>query len=217
MYSKIQYISQGATAKEQLNNIQHALDAGCSWIQLRFKNAAEKELLQLAEQVKKLCQAHTATFIVNDHAHIVKAIHADGVHLGLQDMPVKAARELLGEQLIIGGTANTLTDVLKRIHENCDYIGLGPLRFTTTKEKLSPILGLEGYEHILSELKTEEIKTPVYAIGGVTPDDIPALITCGVYGIAVSGIITNSSDKKQLIKNLKCSLYAPIEYSQHEI
>lgn len=217
MYSKIQYISQGTTAAEHLDTILQVLDAGCSWIQLRYKNATQSELLKLAEQVKRYCEDHKATFIVNDEVTVAKEVDADGVHLGLQDMPIETAREILGDDKIVGGTANTLGDVLQRINEKCDYIGLGPLRYTPTKEKLSPLLGLNGYELILTELKKNEIKTPVYAIGGIIQDDIADLINCGVYGIAVSGMITNSSDKKQLIKNLKFSLYAPIEYSQYEI
>lgn len=218
MYSRIQYISQGKTVEEQLFNIQQALDAGCTWIQLRYKNGQEQELKQLAQQVKEWCQHHRATFIVNDHVQLAKEVDADGVHLGLQDMSVITAREILGTHKIIGGTANTLQDVLQRIQEECNYIGLGPLRFTTTKEKLSPVLGLQGYAFILNELKKQdEVKIPIYAIGGVNQHDTTDLIACGIYGIAVSGLITNSTDKKQLIKKLKFSLYAPIDYNQHEI
>ena len=216
-YSRIQYISQGTTATKQLENILEALDAGCNWIQLRFKNAEEGVIIQLAEQVKKHCKDYGATFILNDHVQAAKVVEADGVHLGLTDMPVPTAREILGSTKIIGGTANTLNDVLQRIHEKCDYIGLGPLRYTVTKEKLSPILELSGYQTILNKLKRDEVKTPIYAIGGIVEEDINELISCGVYGIAVSGLITHHPAKKQLIKNLKFSLYAPIEYSQYEI
>jgi len=150
MFSKLQYISQGATARDQLNNIQESLDAGCDWIQLRFKNATTEEIKALAQQVKAVCPSYGATFIINDHPQIAKDIDADSVHLGLQDMPVTEARKIVGDK-IIGGTANTLDDILKRVDEGCNYIGLGPLRFTTTKEKLSPILGLEGYKKIMDE------------------------------------------------------------------
>jgi thiamine-phosphate pyrophosphorylase len=217
MYSKIQYISQGNTSAEQLDNIRQALDAGCSWIQLRFKNASQQNFMKLAEQVKTYCKQHQAVFIVNDHVSIAEKVDADGVHLGLQDTAVSQARQILGEDKIIGGTANTLSDVLQRVQEGCNYIGLGPFRFTSTKEKLSPVLGLTGYETILSTLKKEEVKIPVYAIGGIVQNDISDLIACGIYGIAVSGLITHSTDKKNLVKHLKFSLYAPIEYSQHEI
>ncbi len=217
MHSKIQYISQGATAHEQLNNIRQVLDAGCSWVQLRFKNAAKHEVIPLAEKVKELCRTYDATFILNDYPQLANQMDTDGVHLGLLDMPINDARALLGNEKIIGGTANTLSDVKQRIQEGCDYIGLGPLRFTPTKEKLSPILGISGYQIILEALKEEEVQIPIYAIGGITLEDISALTACGIYGIAVSGILTQHPNKKQLIKNLKTSLYVPTEYSQHEI
>ena len=134
MFSKLQYISQGLTANEQIENIQSALDAVCQWVQLRFKNANEKEFIKVAEQVKTICSSYNATFIVNDRVEDAKTIDADGVHLGLQDMSVTQAQNILGKNKIIGGTANTLSDVMMRLNEKCDYIGLGPFRFTTTKE-----------------------------------------------------------------------------------
>ncbi|MFX4990459.1 thiamine phosphate synthase, partial [Acinetobacter baumannii] len=79
---------------------------------------------------------------------IAKAVDADGVHLGLQDTGIDEARKIIGKEKIIGGTANTLDDVLQRYNEGCSYVGVGPYRFTTTKEKLSPILGLQGYADI---------------------------------------------------------------------
>ena len=210
MFSKLQYISQGATAKEQLENIQNGLDAGCDWVQLRFKNGNENEFVEVAEQVKTICSTYCATFIINDHAQIAKDIDADGVHLGLQDMPVLQARQILGESKIIGGTANTLGDVLSRVNEKCDYIGLGPFRFTATKEKLSPLLGLQGFETIMNALTEREINIPVYAIGGIMDEDIESILATGVYGVAVSGMITGSKDKKELIQKLNSMLYEKV-------
>jgi len=210
MFSKLQYISQGATAKEQLENIQNGLDAGCDWVQLRFKNGNENEFVEVAEQVKTICSTYRATFIINDHAQIAKDIDADGVHLGLQDMPVLQARQILGESKIIGGTANTLGDVLSRVNEKCDYIGLGPFRFTATKEKLSPLLGLQGFETIMNALAEREINIPVYAIGGIMDEDIESILATGVYGVAVSGMITGSKDKKELIQKLNSMLYEKV-------
>ena len=202
MYSKIQYISQGVTAIHQLNAIKSALDAGCNWVQLRYKNRPEHEVLELAQQVKKATEGYNCTYIINDHLHIAKAVDADGIHLGLEDMPVMEAREILGSTKIIGGTANTLAHVMQRYKEQCNYIGLGPYRFTATKEKLSPVLGLEGYAAIMKELKGLNIQTPVYAIGGIVQDDIPPILHTGIYGVALSGLITNHSHKKELLTNL---------------
>jgi thiamine-phosphate pyrophosphorylase len=208
MQIKLQYISQGKTSSEQLENIRQALDAGCKWIQLRFKYASEEDLIKTAEKAKDLCAKHEAVFIVNDRLELAKTVDADGVHLGLSDESPVIARALLGKEKIIGGTANTLDDVLQRVEEGCDYVGLGPFRFTTTKEKLSPVLGTEGYENIIGELKKRNVKIPVYAIGGIVPEDVTDLLYVGVHGIAVSGIITNHKDKKAVVEQLNHYLHA---------
>ena len=96
MFTKLQYISQGETAAMQLKNITEALDAGCSWVQLRFKNSKKNELKTTAEEVKKLCDTYTATFIINDHPVIAKEVDADGVHLGLTDMRISEAKNIIG-------------------------------------------------------------------------------------------------------------------------
>lgn len=202
MLDSIHYISQGSTAKEQLNSIRGALEGGCKLIQLRFKHAAESEFLEVGKQVREWCTEFEAVFIVNDYVQLAKQLQADGVHLGLTDTRIEEARAILGPDAIIGGTANTLEDVLQRIDEQCDYVGLGPFRFTTTKEKLSPVLGLGGYRSILAELTDRHVSIPIYAIGGIVLDDVEELMKTGIYGIAVSGIITAASDKKELVDAL---------------
>lgn len=188
---KLQYISQGNTRQEQEFHIRKALDNGIKWVQVRWKNAPENELINLCEISKQLCSEYHSVCIINDHVQIAKEIDADGVHLGLNDSSIEEARLILGENKIIGGTANTLSDVIRRINETCDYIGLGPLRFTTTKEKLSPVLGFEGYRNIVEGLKDKSIEIPkIFAIGGVASEDILPLQQIGVYGVAVSGLIT---------------------------
>ncbi|MCK9402511.1 MAG: thiamine phosphate synthase [Chitinophagaceae bacterium] len=213
MYSKLQYISQGETATEQLHNIREAIGAGCKWVQLRFKNATPEELTALAVQVKRICTDQGVTYIINDHPLIAKAVDADGLHVGLTDMRIGDARKILGNNKIIGGTANTLQDILQRVQEGCDYIGLGPFRFTTTKKNLSPILGIEGYKRISDELKLQQISIPVYAIGGIVLEDITAIMQAGIYGIAVSGIITHHPDKKLLLQQINTLLYETVDHS----
>ncbi|WP_456313016.1 thiamine phosphate synthase [Pseudomonas shirazensis] len=210
MYNKLQYISQGNTIEEQLYNIHHALDAGCDWIQMRFKNQTSKNTFALAEASKFLCEEYLANFIVNDNLYLAQQVDADGVHLGLLDMKINEARSILGNAKIIGGTANNLEDIINHVKNGCDYIGLGPFRFTETKEKLSPILGLSGYFNILQEMKINKIEIPVYAIGGITLKDINSLMETGVHGIAVSGMLTNSDQKEQLIQQINEKLYANV-------
>lgn len=210
MYHKLQYISQGKTIEEQLYNIHQALDAGCDWIQMRFKNQTAKDTFALAEAVKFLCEEYLANFIVNDNLYLAQQIAADGVHLGLTDMNIAEARAILGNTKIIGGTANTFEDIQNHIKNGCDYIGLGPFQFTETKEKLSPILGLSGYIEIIQKLKSSNLKIPIYAIGGIALEDVELLIETGIHGIAVSGMITKSDKKKKLIQKLNEKLYANI-------
>ncbi|MFV8376314.1 thiamine phosphate synthase [Flavobacterium sp. LB1P62] len=210
MYNKLQYISQGNTVEEQLHNIHKALDNGCDWIQVRFKNQNALEVFTLAEAVKILCKEYLAVFIINDNVNLAQQLDADGVHLGLSDMNVAEARLLLGKTKIIGGTANTFEDVLQRTAENCDYIGLGPFQFTATKQNLSPILGLEGYRLITEQMKIKNIQIPIYAIGGITLENVESLMETGIYGIAVSGLITQSENPSQLINQLNDNLYATI-------
>jgi thiamine-phosphate pyrophosphorylase len=210
MYNRLQYISQGKTIEEQLHNIHQALDAGCDWVQMRFKNQTAKNTFALAEAVKFLCEEYLANFIVNDNLYLAQQIAADGVHLGLTDMNIAEARAILGNTKIIGGTANTFEDIENHIKNGCDYIGLGPFRFTPTKEKLSPILGLSGYFNILEQMRKNNLKIPVYAIGGITLEDICPLMETGIHGIAVSGMITKSDRKEKLIQQLNEKLYANV-------
>ncbi|MDQ1097982.1 MULTISPECIES: thiamine phosphate synthase [Chryseobacterium] len=201
---KLQYISQGVTRSEQENNIRTALDHGVRWVQVRWKNASPGELMRLCEDAKRLCCDYGSVCIINDHVQIARQIDADGVHLGLEDQSVESARHILGSGKIIGGTANTAADVLQRIKEGCNYIGLGPLRFTATKEKLSPVLGFGGYFEIIQELQSEKIEVPkIFAIGGITLHDIEFLKPIGIYGVAVSGQITHDPT---LINEFKTAL-----------
>jgi len=197
--NRLQYISQGEDDADQLKNIQTVLDAGGLWIQLRFKNKTFAEVMNLAEKVRLMCNEYKSIMIVNDHVAVAASCEADGVHLGLNDGLISDARSILGHSKIIGGTANTATDVEQRIGEDCDYVGLGPMRFTSTKAKLSPLLGISGYKNVLERIGFES-KIPIFAIGGVDIGDVPELLSIGVYGVAVSGKIDFLKDPQLSIK-----------------
>lgn len=210
MYNKLQYISQGNTVKEQLYNIHKALDNGCDWIQMRFKKNYSNDAFILAEATKIICDEYLANFIINDNVYLAQQIAADGVHLGANDMGIEEARLLLGKTKIIGATANTAEDVFEKALQDCDYIGLGPFQFTTTKEHLSPILGLEGYRSIIEKIRAQKIEIPIYAIGGITLETVESLVETGIHGIAVSSLITKSKNPSQLISQLNEQLYANV-------
>jgi thiamine-phosphate pyrophosphorylase len=206
MLHKLMYISQGADPGEHLQNITEALDAGVKFVQLRIKNCNQAELEEYSKRAAALCESYGATFIVNDHPEVAASC-GSGVHLGLGDSSVDDARKS-GHFKMIGGTANSIDDIRRRFSEKVDYIGLGPFRFTTTKEKLSPVLGVKGYADILHQMHVENISLPVFAIGGIIEEDISALMRTGVFGVAVSGLITACEDKKPLVERLNKKLYA---------
>lgn len=200
---RIQAISNGNTPESQINFVEHALQVGCRWVQFRFKNQSSDILLNTGNAIKKLCQLYSATFIINDHLWLAKELDSDGLHIGKEDISLTEARKLLGNSKIIGATANTLADVIAAHDKGADYIGLGPFRFTTTKEKLSPILGLEGYRKIFSNLSQKSIFPMVYAIGGIEYKDLESLNSTGVYGVAVSSLLSKiKKDEFEQMSNI---------------
>jgi thiamine-phosphate pyrophosphorylase len=204
--SKLHYISQQLEGKSHSQLIEEACAAGANWVQLRMKGKSYEEALNIAHEAKEICQKYKAVFIINDHVAIAKEVKADGVHLGKLDMSPAIAREILGVDYIIGGTSNTMEDIRILKEAKVDYIGLGPLRFTSTKENLSPILGLEGYQKLLKQCNEENISIPVIAIGGITMGDIPELLKAGLHGVAISSLINKADGKKGLITLLKEAL-----------
>ena len=187
--SRLQFITHFTDKYSYYDSAMMALEGGCQWIQLRMKDACEDEIERVARLILPECRRMGAVFVIDDHVELALRVGADGVHLGKNDMPVDEARRLAGDGFIIGGTANTFEDVQRLAAQGADYIGCGPFRFTTTKKNLAPMLGLEGYKRILSQMKEYGIGLPLVAIGGIISDDIPQLMAAGVSGIALSGSV----------------------------
>lgn len=190
----IQFITHSNNRYGYVDGARLALEGGCRWVQLRMKEATEVEFMAAAAEIGRLCKEHGATFVLDDHVEWVEKTGADGVHLGKNDMPIDEARKILGNDKIIGGTANTFEDVERLYRLGANYIGCGPFRFTTTKKNLSPVLGLEGYQHIVDQMKSHGINLPIVAIGGILESDIKSILATGVSGIAVSGGILNAEN-----------------------
>lgn len=198
----IQFISHFTEQHTYLDSIRLALEGGIKWVQLRMKEASEEEFLSVGTEVRRLCNQYGATFIIDDHVELVHKLKADGVHLGKNDMPIIEARRILGNNVIIGGTANTFEDIASHYQATANYIGCGPFRFTTTKKGLSPTLGLEGYRSIMQKVKEAAIDIPVVAIGGITAEDIPGIMQTGISGIALSGAILRAENPIEEIKRI---------------
>lgn len=190
----LQFITNGSSSEEIISQVKQVLAGGCKWVQLRMKDFPKDAIIATANAIKPLCKDSEAILIIDDYVEIAKELQLDGVHLGKNDMNTREAREFLGEEFIIGATANTLDDILCQSPLYVDYIGLGPYRFTQTKKNLSPILGLDGYSHILEDFSKTGRNLPIVAIGGIGFDDIEPLMATGISGIAVSGAITNAQD-----------------------
>lgn len=190
----LQFITNNSDKYSIAEEVQMALEGGCRWIQLRMKGASDEEVMETAAQLIEMCRENNAFLIVDDRVNVVNELKVSGVHLGKEDMDPMEARELLGPDAIIGVTANTAADIIKYKGKDIDYIGLGPFRHTTTKEKLASILGLEGYREIVKDVREAGIEFPIVAIGGITLEDVEPLMKTGVNGIAVSGAIINAED-----------------------
>ena len=215
MIDKLHYISQKPSKGTQLDAIEAVLLAGGKWIQLRVKDQPLPEILDLAIQSRKLCEQHGAQLIVNDYPAIAVQAAAHGVHLGLSDMPVAEARAIMGPDRIIGGTANTFEHIVQRVAEGADYVGLGPYRFTTTKQNLSPVIGLEGYRLIMEKVRRAGFTIPIIAIGGILAADIPHLIQEGLYGVSMSGSLTNQAALEKILQAVNENLHIPENYFNH--
>jgi thiamine-phosphate pyrophosphorylase len=198
----VQFITHHTDRYSYIDSATLALKGGCKWVQLRMKNADKELIYNTALQIKVLCREYNATFIIDDHVDIAKSIGADGVHLGKLDMPIAEARQLLGDKFLIGGTANTFQDVKNHYEAGADYIGCGPLRYTTTKSNLSPILGYDGYQKIIEQMRVAQINIPIVAIGGITEDDITHLMQIGLNGIALSGSILRAENPINEMNNI---------------
>lgn len=208
--AKLHFITTDHPDISHADQAIRAYKAGCKWVQLRMKDISADEIEKEVRKIRPVAKAYNAVLLINDHTEIVLRTGAHGVHLGKNDMSPIEAREILGHEYIIGGTANTLEEVICLIENGVDYVGLGPYRFTTTKKKLSPTLGKEGYAQILTELKILNLKMPIIAIGGILDSDIENLMETGICGIAAAGAImvgnaieTNIQIYQQLIHSRK--------------
>ncbi|NLR93148.1 MULTISPECIES: thiamine phosphate synthase [Flammeovirga] len=206
MISKLHYISTEKKDKNHLQHIKEACEAGCRWIQLRAKEVSTEEYIALGKQAKEITDQYNAILLINDKPEVALAINAHGVHVGKEDSSPALAREILGSDKIIGGTANTIEDIQRLFDFGVDYIGLGPFRFTQTKKKLSPILGLEGYQSLLDQCKERGIDTPIIAIGGIETTDVKDILSTGVFGVAVSGLIANADQPSSTVSALEVEL-----------
>lgn len=171
--------------------VEQAVKGGCSVVQLREKNCSTREFLTIAEHIKSITTKYQVPFIINDRIDIMLAVDADGVHLGQEDMPVAKARELIGEEKIIGCSAHNLKEAVQAWKDGADYLGVGAIFGTSTKADASNT-SIETLKEIC-----DKVKLPVVAIGGINAANVEALAKTGIHGAAVVSAVMAAKNKKE--------------------
>ncbi|MCZ7419099.1 thiamine phosphate synthase [Verrucosispora sp. WMMA2121] len=173
-------------------------------VQVRVEDTAtDRQAYELTRQVLARCAPYQVPCLVNDRLHVALGTDAAGGHVGADDLPVAAARKVLGPAAVLGATAREPASALAAVTAGASYLGVGPCRVTATKEGLPPPIGVTGVRAVV-----EAVDVPVIAIGGVTAADVPELRAAGAYGVAVVGALSGASDPAraaaELVRALTC-------------
>ena len=174
---------------DRLSVASAALSAGAPVIQVRCKSRTDAELYELVCRVVELAMPMDATVVVNDRLHVALAAGAHGGHVGQHDLPTAIARNVLGVDAVLGGTARDPATAQAHEAAGASYLGVGPTFTTTSKQGLPAPLGPQRVGEVAAA-----VGIPVIAIAGVTADRIPELLDAGVHGVAVIGAIGDAPD-----------------------
>ena len=190
-------LDRTAAGGRDLNAIlDGAIAGGCRMVQLREKEWPSGKLLPLAERLRARCRAARVTFIVNDRVDLALVVDADGVHLGQDDLPPRAARPLLRRGMVLGVSTHSAEQARAAQAEGADYIAVGSIFPTATKG---------GFELVGAELVRRlraEIRVPLIGIGGITPANTGAVIRAGADGVAVISAVCPAPDPEAASRRL---------------
>jgi len=192
----LHFITHDIDTLTHIEQTQLACEAGAKWVQYRCLTKDDEALLAEINVIAEICDDWGATLIVTNHIHLNRKADIQGFHIEDMDADFLALREQLGEDITIGGSANTVEGLIRLAAEGADYAGYGPFNLSTTKPNDFPLLGISGYAAMMSVIKEKEIILPVLAVGGVTLDDVDALMETGIFGIAASSAINQSENMK---------------------
>lgn len=171
---------------------------GVTVVQLREKNIETSEFIKIAKELSELCKKLNITFIINDRVDVVLVSGADGVHLGQDDMNVEDARNILGKDKIIGISAGTEEELEKINHQDFDYIGVGPVFGTQTKNDAGKAIGVDFVKYV-----QENTKKPVIPIGGIDSDNVKQLKEIGIECVAVISSILKRDDLEEATREFE--------------
>ncbi len=182
-----------------LKTVTEVIDGGARLIQYRDKNSTRKTLYENAKRLRTLTKERGTALIINDHIDIALAVEADGVHLGQSDLPLWAAHKILGRTRLIGISTHTLAEAIAAEQEGANYIGFGPIFATKTKADAQTPVGVEA----ITQIK-KMVQIPLYAIGGITYERLPSILTAGADGVATISAVLGDvhANVKQWIKAL---------------
>ena len=199
---KLQFITHDIPQHTHIEQVQIACEAGAKWIQYRCLTKNDEELLKDISVIGEICDDWGATLIVTDHIHLKGKGDIQGFHIEDMDADFIALRKLIGEEYTLGGSANTVENLIRLANEGADYAGLGPFSVTSTKPNDLPMLGYKGYNYAAEQLELKDIIFPILAVGGVTLLDVPSLMETGIYGIAASSSINQADDMYQAYRDI---------------
>ena len=182
--------------------LEQALDGGVKAVQLREKDLGGKELFELAEKSRRLCNRYNARLLINDRIDVALAVEADGAQLGNTSIPIESARNLLGPEKLIGASVHVLTEATEAERSGADFILFGPVYFTPSKAAYGPPQGLTALKQIV-----EKISSPIYAIGGIKPQNIEETQRTGIRGVALISAILNSDNPRAAARRILQQLH----------
>jgi thiamine-phosphate pyrophosphorylase len=190
-----------AGSRDLVALVREAVRGGVTAVQLRAKGVDIREFLDLAVRLKTALQKRSIPLIINDRVDIALACGAEGVHLGQDDMPAESARTILGKTKIIGLSVNTMKEAREAERLGADYIGLGPVYTTTSKETDLPILGPVGISRFRARLEI-----PIIAIGGIRASNAAEVMRAGADGVAVLSAVLGAADIRRAARELERSM-----------
>lgn len=180
---------EAAGEKYIISALEKAVEGGVTLVQLRAKQLKTHEFFELSLKARETTKKKNIPLIINDRVDIAFSCKADGVHLGQDDLPLSAARRILGKKNLIGVSVNTVKEAEEAERGEADYLGVGPVFFTQTKEDLRPTLGIEGLREI-----RKRVSIPILAIGGINAEHAREIIEAGADGVAVVSAILASEN-----------------------
>ncbi len=208
-FGRLHLITDTRPGRDPIPVVEAALAAGVRTIQVRPEDhLTDREAYQLTLRVLELCTRYDAVCLVNDRLHVAVAAGAHGGHVGADDLPVVAARRVLGESAVLGATARDPDTGTAHVAAGASYLGVGPAYATATKDGLPAAIGVEGVAAV-----ARAVPVPVIAIGGITADRAAALIAAGAYGVAVVSAISEAAEPYdatvRLLRAIEAAARAP--------